>query len=159
MAEILRGAPALRQLAADIRAEPWPERVFTWEVVILALEHAADTIDAAIGKRPPYHVIELDDDGCALQHEAECFPDLLACPIHRIVSAFMDRLDPPGLPPGRYRLTAAGTIATGDDGYPVEVGPGTCRVCGCTDDRACTPPCSWVEPDLCSACREGDSDG
>ncbi len=30
-----------------------------------------------------------------------------------------------------------------------------CRVCGCTNDRACvTPdgPCYWVEPDLCSAC-------
>lgn len=33
-----------------------------------------------------------------------------------------------------------------------------CRVCGCTDDRACAPvgkpglACSWVEWDLCSAC-------
>jgi len=30
-----------------------------------------------------------------------------------------------------------------------------CRVCGCTDERACeTPagPCFWVEPDLCSGC-------
>lgn len=29
-----------------------------------------------------------------------------------------------------------------------------CRVCGCTDDRACPGGCSWVEPDLCSACVE-----
>lgn len=31
----------------------------------------------------------------------------------------------------------------------------TCRICGCTDLRACvseTGPCHWVEPDLCSAC-------
>jgi hypothetical protein len=36
----------------------------------------------------------------------------------------------------------------------------TCRVCGCTDDDACLVldavgdrvGCSWVEPDLCSAC-------
>jgi hypothetical protein len=28
----------------------------------------------------------------------------------------------------------------------------TCRLCGCTDDHACNPPCSWVERDLCSAC-------
>lgn len=31
----------------------------------------------------------------------------------------------------------------------------SCRVCGCTDDRACMTehgPCSWVEADLCSAC-------
>lgn len=32
----------------------------------------------------------------------------------------------------------------------------TCKVCGCTDDRACSPPCSWVDDDLCStpACVE-----
>jgi nucleoside 2-deoxyribosyltransferase len=32
-----------------------------------------------------------------------------------------------------------------------------CRVCGCTDDRACMTeagPCSWVQADLCSACAE-----
>lgn len=33
----------------------------------------------------------------------------------------------------------------------------TCRVCGCTDHRACIDPrtgeaCAWVEPDLCSSC-------
>lgn len=29
-----------------------------------------------------------------------------------------------------------------------------CRVCGCTDDRACAGGCYWVnsEHDLCSAC-------
>ena len=36
----------------------------------------------------------------------------------------------------------------------------TCRVCGCTDrdSRACIAiagePCHWVEPDLCSVCRD-----
>jgi hypothetical protein len=28
-----------------------------------------------------------------------------------------------------------------------------CRICGCTEDRACAPPagpCAWVEPGLCS---------
>ena len=29
---------------------------------------------------------------------------------------------------------------------------GVCRVCGCTDDRACDGGCWWVQPDLCSAC-------
>lgn len=28
-----------------------------------------------------------------------------------------------------------------------------CRVCGCTDERACEGGCSWVEPDLCSQCQ------
>lgn len=27
-----------------------------------------------------------------------------------------------------------------------------CRVCGCTDDDACSGGCYWVEPDLCSMC-------
>lgn len=30
--------------------------------------------------------------------------------------------------------------------------PGVCRECGCTDDYGCPEGCSWVEPDLCSAC-------
>lgn len=28
----------------------------------------------------------------------------------------------------------------------------SCRVCYCTEDRACSPPCSWAEDDLCSTC-------
>ena len=36
---------------------------------------------------------------------------------------------------------------------------GTCRVCGCTDDKACLDKdtgeaCHWVEKDLCSSCEE-----
>ena len=30
----------------------------------------------------------------------------------------------------------------------------TCRICGCTDVRACPGGCFWVEPDLCSKCYE-----
>lgn len=40
--------------------------------------------------------------------------------------------------------------------------PGTCRVCGCTDDNACTDfgPCHWVDPEhtLCSACEGTPAD-
>jgi hypothetical protein len=32
--------------------------------------------------------------------------------------------------------------------------PPRCRVCGCTDARACPEGCYWVESDLCSACEE-----
>jgi hypothetical protein len=44
----------------------------------------------------------------------------------------------------------------------------SCRVCGCTNTRACTrdrvtgepiAPCHWVEPDLCSACLSTQGDG
>lgn len=29
-----------------------------------------------------------------------------------------------------------------------------CQVCGCTEDRACTPPCAWASksPPICTAC-------
>ena len=29
-----------------------------------------------------------------------------------------------------------------------------CRSCGCDDSKACVGGCSWVEPDLCSACQQ-----
>jgi PRTRC genetic system protein A len=28
-----------------------------------------------------------------------------------------------------------------------------CRICGCTDERACPGGCEWIEPDLCSRCE------
>ena len=37
-------------------------------------------------------------------------------------------------------------------------GERACRVCGCTDARACVDlwgiPCHWAEHDLCSHCRD-----
>lgn len=29
-----------------------------------------------------------------------------------------------------------------------------CRVCGCTQTRACSNGCAWVEVDLCSTCHD-----
>ena len=31
--------------------------------------------------------------------------------------------------------------------------PRKCRVCGCTDNKACPGGCYWVEDDLCSRCK------
>ena len=31
-------------------------------------------------------------------------------------------------------------------------GERACRVCGCTENNACWPPCWWISADLCSAC-------
>lgn len=28
-----------------------------------------------------------------------------------------------------------------------------CRLCGCNDEHACDPPCSWIEEDRCSGCE------
>ncbi len=32
-----------------------------------------------------------------------------------------------------------------------------CRVCGCTNERACPGGCHWVEPNLCSECAMKDN--
>lgn len=34
----------------------------------------------------------------------------------------------------------------------VEAQQPSCRICACTEDRACPGGCSWIEPDLCSRC-------
>jgi hypothetical protein len=48
-------------------------------------------------------------------------------------------------------ITALGRIA-GIAAVALDPETRTCRVCGCTDERACPGGCSWVEEDLCSAC-------
>lgn len=55
-----------------------------------------------------------------------------------------------------YGLTRAGAeILTTIRRMGFELGGPRCRVCGCTEERACEPDsCSWVEDDLCSSCRE-----
>jgi hypothetical protein len=32
-----------------------------------------------------------------------------------------------------------------------------CRVCGCSESRACSGGCIWAEPDLCSRCARATS--
>jgi hypothetical protein len=48
-------------------------------------------------------------------------------------------------------VTEAGIFT---DAYTTLVGPGTCRACGCTDERACPPTCAWADEGrtLCSRC-------
>ncbi len=29
-----------------------------------------------------------------------------------------------------------------------------CRVCNCTEERACDPPCAWADRDLCTLCND-----
>ena len=35
---------------------------------------------------------------------------------------------------------------------PAKLFARSCRICGCTDDRACKGGCHWIDRDLCSAC-------
>lgn len=34
----------------------------------------------------------------------------------------------------------------------VEPKPGTCFVCGCTEERPCQGGCSWVDQETCQVC-------
>lgn len=64
-----------------------------------------------------------------------------------------------GAQPSRVRLDSLRGAwvqmfdAIGPQLLELEAGEPACRICGCTENRACMTdagPCSWVEPDLCS---------
>ena len=44
------------------------------------------------------------------------------------------------------------TVAQGIVVVETPVLDGQCRMCGCTDERACPGGCWWVADDLCSSC-------
>lgn len=72
----------------------------------------------------------------------------IADQVHAVLRAQHQGLEDPGqgVPQMRRERTSS----------PLwDAGP-ACRVCGCTEDRACPGGCWWVEPDLCSACVEAD---
>lgn len=49
------------------------------------------------------------------------------------------------------RVSTAARARYGDDLW-------RCERCGCVNEAACDPPCTWVGPDRCSACsRPGDA--
>ena len=83
--------------------------------------------------------------------EFEFIPDdELICPKCGSDMVYQERFAPPGMPP----------FYCDDCGHEGErtvfalADERRCRVCGCTDDRACPGGCHWVEEDLCSSCVE-----
>ncbi len=62
-------------------------------------------------------------------------------------------------------LTKKGFLVTfGQRLFRALVPTRSCRICGCTDRRACPTgegPCSWIERELCSGCsgRDASEDG
>lgn len=57
-----------------------------------------------------------------------------------------------GLRPGSVKRTLRQAIDTAMQPRPDPAPVRACRICGCTDMRACPGGCFWVESDLCSAC-------
>ena len=68
------------------------------------------------------------------------------------------QLRTPGPVPGDYRevvpwICGDCFVVTVDPVGHNELHDGpSCRVCGCTDDNACTGGCWWVDDGLCSSC-------
>lgn len=58
--------------------------------------------------------------------------------------------------PGEGQISLFATAVPPHNGFYVNLPIASCRVCGCTDTRACIneqgDSCYWVEPDLCSQC-------
>lgn len=103
------------------------------------------------------HVIDLGPYDWSLQHPPRCRPDLLGCDVHQRTAAWLDDIEGPPAPPGRYLLTDDLTLS------PLDVEPRRCRQCGCTDTQACVAPdgslCSWAEIDLCTSCPPDFEEG
>lgn len=70
----------------------------------------------------------------------EQFMPLARCLIH---AAQSDASEP---------VSTGPTPITGPESGQFPMAERSCRVCGCTEDNACWPPCWWASDGLCSAC-------
>ncbi len=111
---------------------------------------------------------------------SECFmPSETVRPAHLLFADYIQEV--PACPKVIFYIVmdmhyaqTKGTAPSGEAGYALEYlkvqddlkfdeepifDPQACRVCGCTEDRACFDvkhgPCWWVEVDLCSHCKAG----
>lgn len=68
----------------------------------------------------------------------------------------VDKIHPKAeVPQGHLRLALGSALAAGAEHLvqaEVTVAVRQCRICGCTDDEACTGGCSWSQPEICSTC-------
>lgn len=84
-------------------------------------------------------------------------PELLARPPQDVLAGFLAELGGEGHLVNTAAAVLARAVLT-PAGEPVAPPRARCRVCGCTDANClgCIEktgsPCTWVEPDLCSAC-------
>jgi len=122
--------------------EPEPGRE---GVVTIAPEEVDAWVRAAIAQnREVRRTVRSQEavDRCVevLHEEGEVY--LAASILHLVALRVLER---EGLGLARLMELAAELTASGATTH-------RCRVCGCTEDRACEGGCSWVEIDLCSAC-------
>ncbi len=70
----------------------------------------------------------------------------------RLYRAAPDPAGYAGFTPGEIGRIRALKVRHDRPASDVAVADRRCRICGCSDGRACAGGCWWVEPDLCSAC-------
>lgn len=111
--------------ADQIELDGQPEPVITWRIPFGHAESLANALEAIDAAR---EALAAHGDAAFPYHDEE-------------VQGIRDAL---------MVLERAEVIFRTEDGFYAQVR--TCRGCGCTDTRACEPPCSWSRPDVCSRC-------
>lgn len=116
-------------------------------------EHVpADQIEGIVGaRRHPidhYGRAVSDEETFYILHSAECltvFADLKDCPLSVGLNDTFDFDEWPLDQTLRLEVDENEDLCWTDKVR-------SCSVCLCTDEHACTPPCSWAGPNLCTAC-------
>lgn len=116
-------ADALDHLIAEVSDEPWPAPV-TAALRVVARNPGHVTLSVWVGRTP-------GNRGRAGK-----------------LTLRTDEWDDLGYREGDVLIVEFQLLDDQPPLHPV----GVCRVCGCTDLRACPGGCAWVAHDLCSAC-------
>lgn len=71
------------------------------DVTVLLAE--VERLRAILDDSPPYHVMDLREDGFTIKHPISCRPDLFNCPVNRVAHA----MDGPPVDPGQWHVDMA----------------------------------------------------
>lgn len=100
----------------------------------------------ALKASQPDHLVHFGIDGWTMQHSMECRLEgrLFECTVNAAAEEYFSEAE--DTPPFGWRFVVAL-----EDGGLVLVEP-VCKICGCTQSRACPKGCSWCAPSVCSEC-------